>query len=242
MDIYKDEFDESIKDPIAIMEKSGFKTEGAVIRDENGYPVEKDSLGRMRDFRILGIKENGELLEVGFYKPLNQKLEARMKKLLNRQRFVTQQIENIRDEGIDVSFYKNRLQKLIAIHEYYLEIDQSPKAHKQLKDHVEFEAIKKLHPSQLKYNLKDYKQQLEDLDPLLLEKDMTRIKTEIKEIELQLKNYESIQRLVKGGTWKNPGKQRMPLAETESNVEVGFRVVLPYTGLPVNKKYKVKWK
>lgn len=49
-------------------------------------------------------------------------------------------------------------------------------------------------------------------------------------------------RVVKGGTWRNPdGKTRMPMSQEKHSPNVGFRCVMSYTGLPVKPKYKVKW-
>lgn len=49
-------------------------------------------------------------------------------------------------------------------------------------------------------------------------------------------------RVVKGGTWRNPSTAaRESLMETEASPDVGFRTVLPYLGMPVYKKNKVKW-
>jgi formylglycine-generating enzyme required for sulfatase activity len=49
-------------------------------------------------------------------------------------------------------------------------------------------------------------------------------------------------RVVKTGTWKNPSTTaRRKMKESEASANVGFRVVIPYYGMPVNKKDMVKW-
>lgn len=62
--------------------------------------------------------------------------------------------------------------------------------------------------------------------------------------ELRIRKYfpSKQKRVVRGGTWKNPGtSQREALTEDSSSALVGFRCVMNYAGMPVNKKYKVKW-
>jgi len=49
-------------------------------------------------------------------------------------------------------------------------------------------------------------------------------------------------RIVRGGTSCNPGLQRSSLDENQWSSNVGFRCVLMYTGAPVLKGFKVKWK
>ena len=50
-------------------------------------------------------------------------------------------------------------------------------------------------------------------------------------------------RVVKGGTWRHPNAlARRPMAENEYSPNVGFRCAMAYHGLPVKKKYKVKWR
>ena len=48
-------------------------------------------------------------------------------------------------------------------------------------------------------------------------------------------------RVVKGGDENNPGNQRKALDENKFGSNIGFRCVLPYTGAPVHKGYKVNW-
>jgi hypothetical protein len=49
--------------------------------------------------------------------------------------------------------------------------------------------------------------------------------------------------VVKSGTWKNPSKTaRESMKETDASSDVGFRTVLPYLGMPIDKKNMVKWK
>ena len=48
-------------------------------------------------------------------------------------------------------------------------------------------------------------------------------------------------RVVKGGDENNPSMQRMALDENKFGSNIGFRCVLPYTGAPVHKGYKVNW-
>jgi formylglycine-generating enzyme len=64
--------------------------------------------------------------------------------------------------------------------------------------------------------------------------------------ELRIRRYypakQKLKRVVRGGTWKNPGTwQRESMSEDSSSALVGFRCVMNYAGMPVNKKYKVKW-
>ncbi|PCJ24308.1 MAG: hypothetical protein COA97_09910 [Flavobacteriales bacterium] len=49
-------------------------------------------------------------------------------------------------------------------------------------------------------------------------------------------------RTIRGGTNCNNGLQRSSMKETNFSPNVGFRVVLMYSGIPVLKGYKIKWK
>jgi formylglycine-generating enzyme required for sulfatase activity len=50
-------------------------------------------------------------------------------------------------------------------------------------------------------------------------------------------------RVIKSGTWKNPSTSvRESMRETEASADVGFRTVIPYMGMPIDKKNMVKWK
>ncbi|MFT5724766.1 MAG: hypothetical protein ACI9JN_001888 [Bacteroidia bacterium] len=50
-------------------------------------------------------------------------------------------------------------------------------------------------------------------------------------------------KLIRGGTWEKPdfANREFMLADSGRS-DVGFRVLLPYTNMPVKDKYKVKWK
>lgn len=48
-------------------------------------------------------------------------------------------------------------------------------------------------------------------------------------------------RVVKGGTWDQPGNYRESISETEFGNDIGFRCVLPYIGSPVKLGAKVIW-
>ena len=48
-------------------------------------------------------------------------------------------------------------------------------------------------------------------------------------------------RVVKGGTWSHTGNFRMAMSDSLASNMVGFRCILPYSGVPITKKYKVKW-
>ncbi len=53
--------------------------------------------------------------------------------------------------------------------------------------------------------------------------------------------YNDSLRLVRGGDWKNPDfNARMAMRPDSAANNVGFRCVLPYTSMPVEKQYKVK--
>ncbi len=50
-------------------------------------------------------------------------------------------------------------------------------------------------------------------------------------------------KLIRGGTWESPNfKNREFMLADSGSSDVGFRVLLPYTNMPVKEKYKVKWK
>ena len=50
-------------------------------------------------------------------------------------------------------------------------------------------------------------------------------------------------KVVRGGTWQSPNhSNREHMMADSGSSEVGFRVVLPYTNMPVKSKYKVNWK
>jgi formylglycine-generating enzyme required for sulfatase activity len=50
-------------------------------------------------------------------------------------------------------------------------------------------------------------------------------------------------RVVKSGTWKYPSvTARESMKETDASPDVGFRTVIPYMGIPIDKRNRVKWK
>lgn len=50
-------------------------------------------------------------------------------------------------------------------------------------------------------------------------------------------------KLIRGGTWESPNfENREYLLADSGRSDVGFRVLLPYTNMPVKEKYKVQWK
>lgn len=51
----------------------------------------------------------------------------------------------------------------------------------------------------------------------------------------------TINRLVLGGTVDEPSAKRDSLPDGEFSNKIGFRCILPYTGAPIRKGYKVKW-
>lgn len=48
-------------------------------------------------------------------------------------------------------------------------------------------------------------------------------------------------RIVKGGTAEKPSLESTSMKENEASPNVGFRTILPYSGQPVLRGYKVKW-
>ncbi len=50
------------------------------------------------------------------------------------------------------------------------------------------------------------------------------------------------QRVVKGGNWRQPSTTaRISQPENKGAADIGFRVVLQYTGMPIAGKYRVRW-
>ena len=53
---------------------------------------------------------------------------------------------------------------------------------------------------------------------------------------------QKINRVVRGGTWKDPDfSHRESVHPDSARTDIGFRVLLPYSGTPILKEYKVKW-
>ena len=241
MDIYEEEFNEGIKDPLVILENSGFKTSNAAILDKNGNYVEKDRLGRMRDFRILGVAHDGKILEVGNYTSPNAKIKQERNGHIERKKFIQTRLKKLENNkiGVDEATEIFNIQK--DIYEYHLGINKSQNIYLKIKDHELFNAIFNIQNSYVwSKNLNKIKKELLDLDVDYLKNNLVEIEERLQIIDESINESVPIQRLVKGGTWKNPGKQRLPLDESESDIEIGFRTVLPYTGMP--PIFKVKWK
>ena len=61
-----------------------------------------------------------------------------------------------------------------------------------------------------------------------------RLKGEVKVVKKQIAANSNIKRVIKGGEITH-------LEGGKSSNKIGFRCVLPFTGAPVLKDYKVKW-
>ncbi len=72
------------------------------------------------------------------------------------------------------------------------------------------------------------------------EKKQQEAYDEIIRLGRKAKQYD-VHRVVKGGTWQESNSNRAAMPQDSAAIDVGFRCILPYTGLPVRKGYKVKW-
>lgn len=241
MDFYRDTFAVEIKDPLVIMERSGFRIKDPMVLDEDGEPVEKDSIGRLRYFRMLGVNSNGEALNVGDYKSESTLKQKRKRDILRKIEFIKKRLDKIAVQPEYFSKKKLRMASEIEVLEYFLGEEKTVEEKQRILHYSFYEMLKKDGQQGWKQNLKMLRHQYKEVDPQQLKKSLGELYMEWGDIETYLANDTTKRRLVKGGTWEKPGKQRMALGELESNVEVGFRCVLPYTGIPVANKWKVKW-
>lgn len=242
MDIYSDNFDPAIRDPLVIMEKSGFKTKDVALVDSEGSFVEKDSTGRMQDFRILGKNKSGLPLQIGNYRSAVFQKESRKKEILSRIDKIKERLHYL---SVKPEYYKAeglRLASEVRIIEYLLGGEKTEEEKQLILNDPQYPVFKDRGKYYLEYALESKREDLRFTDGDYLKKNLGTLYMEWGDIETFLANASNKVRLVKGGTWQEPGKQRMPLEETQSNVEVGFRCVLPYAGMPVANKWKVKWK
>jgi len=123
----------------------------------------------------------------------------------------------------------------------YIDVDENGQP-------LEVGSILNAYHYQLQEKIKDYKRRFNkdynDMRYSLAEKiAYDEIIYLIKKTKQQpfTKTLDNPNRVVKGGTWQQPSSNRVAMRQDSTAVDVGFRCVLPYTGLPVRKGYKVRW-
>ena len=67
LDEFQSKSNAPTEDWLTVMKKGGFNVENPGIRDEKGEYVEKDFMGRMRNFRYVGMTANGRGMEIERY-------------------------------------------------------------------------------------------------------------------------------------------------------------------------------
>ncbi len=221
----------------AIMEYGGFEMAVPAVLDEEGEFVEKDSLGRMRHFRYVGLNSERDFKQVGKYFGPEREIELKIKETKAKIDDTERRIKN----------YKAMIsppEKAIEEYEKCLvTIATFNKAETWEQRQLVFE----------KYGGKVWKcretiQKFKH-DYIFPKREKSELEAELKSFgnELQVlgnrrKDISIPQRVVKGGDYDNPGLGREAVLETKGRENIGFRTVLPYTGLPVKHEYRIKWK
>ncbi len=224
----------SSKNWLMVFKEGGFLINDQAVRDAEGRYIEKDSLGRMRNFRFIDVDPSGRPYEVERYHPKHSTIELlwRQKKKLEAQ---IKQITPLEPLSKDLRELSEQLlkRKKEIIEKLQKEIPEITDANRLFRARRQLESLINNHNS-IAYRVPFYKKETEKLEAKI-EAINLRIHN------LKQKSFKTRQRVVKGGDWKKPGQQRRALAENEAAANVGFRVILPYTGAPLKKEHKVKW-
>jgi formylglycine-generating enzyme required for sulfatase activity len=207
----------------------------SMYRNEDGYIMEKDSLGRMY-YRTMGISNNGNDFRVMQYR--YKIVRTYFTKALNPDSVKTRlaQKQLIRDLGYTYAQYKG--------YRYYAPYD------------VTFQ-IRKIGDKWI--NLEYYnivkKSDAFGKEEEWMVLDTNRLLNSPKYVEerkyIVTRHWEYLDghvptvqdRVVKSGTWKNPSvTARESMKETDASADVGFRTVIPYLGMLIDKRNTVKWR
>ncbi len=241
MDIYEEEPNTEVQNLIQTFEKNGFKTKNAEQKDLNGMHIEKDFLGRMKHFRYLGINSDGTPLAIGLYSSEYENSIRNKNELEERKSFINERLSKLKSSLIDWDSNRETIKTRILILKNHLKYELTEKEKQKISRSKERNYYARMGDYMWKYHLVKNQKILNDLNPKYLQNDLQKIEKNLVDIENYLQENAPPKRVVKGGTWQNSGNLRTGLFENQSDAEVGFRCVLPYLGMPIKNKYKVKW-
>jgi formylglycine-generating enzyme required for sulfatase activity len=207
----------------------------------DGYLSEKDSVGRM-PYRIMGFRNNGEELKIARnkinisknYVSIKIRNPDSLKIKFGQQKWIDEQVRLIEQQpSLAYGQYNYNTQSyLFTIFPF-----QTSK-----RENLKYYRIEKVKSNDGKIR-----------DTLILDRnlilnskkyaDERNYITFNKYITPNPGDSEIDCRVVKTGTWKNPSKTaRRKMKETDASANVGFRTVIQYYGMPIDKKKMVRWK
>jgi hypothetical protein len=211
-----------------IFTENGFVIpEPGLLLDADGVIREKDSLGRM-PYRVMGVKNNGDDMRMLRY--LYRNAEGYIAKKINPDSL---KIKEIQRQKIKEKFAKFGTVKIYASNDYGNTMNQLAKKGYYVYANLGFYRSEYVEE-------KGHKMQVFVLDTLKLLNSPENV------AERMFTSYSRTNpasRVVKSGTWRNASTTaRESMKETDASADVGFRLVIPYLGMPLEKKYMVKWK
>jgi formylglycine-generating enzyme required for sulfatase activity len=231
-----DEYASQVKhypDAASVYSKNAFSLAAdSMIRDQDGYLREKDSLGRMY-YRTMGVTSEGKDFRVMRY---HYRVMETYKAYVPNPDSLKVKLDQIKEiRAMQAGYAKHNGYGYYSPYRYHI--------HKRGDKWV---------------NLNYYTEGTKDTNGKIkpwLYLDTNAIlnnRYHVKErMFITTKHWKYVavdssqarNRVVKSGTYKNPSTTaRESMEETDASPEVGFRTVLPYMGTPIDKKNKVKWK
>lgn len=217
------------------------------LRDENNAYLEKDHLGHMRHFRYIAYNADGTGKEVGSSKQYQEELEPLYSQRTQWKNYIENYTRLRTNRALDSAY----IQKVELRKEQLL---------KQLKNEQQSKEMNSYQLQQLKREIENLKREsianyyipawtdraniltgkMKSLEEA--KKHLQELETLIASVEANAEQLETRQRVIKGGDWKSPNRSRAAMREDTAAIDLGFRCVLPYTGAPVHKSFKVKWR
>jgi hypothetical protein len=217
---------------------NGFKVGAdSDFRTENGWLGEKDSTGRM-PYLIMGFRNNGEALKITRYKvnygPVKIRNPDSLKIRIAQEKMIDEQVREIENDPSMV-YGQNYYRRTLNPFSIYAFRDRKPK-------NLEYYRIEKVKSKDGKIR-----------DTLILDRNLILNSSKFVEERAYKIIYKYYRpdpndpavgdRVVKTGTWKNPSKTaRKKMKETDASTDVGFRTVIQYYGMPVDRNKMVRWR
>ncbi len=222
------------KNWLEVIQSSGIKVNSNLNRDENGSYVEKDFMGRMNNFRFIDVDANGNPIEIERDPQLG--LEKRMEQLTQNiinleQNLTALKIVSSEDVKLDQIETKLNERREKMIHNLERQVEHMNSDNDYYNIQREINTL-----YQERDNSRTVRQQYFEKQLRAAKQSLASLKSNAAKLKAT-KKY----RLVKGGDWQNPGTFRDSIREDQAAHNVGFRTILPYTGIPVKRKNKVKW-
>lgn len=222
--------------------KSKTKTKGAIHFGNNFISGVSEWLIDVENFQINHSMSEAEMLNKNAWKTINEYNyfdeygEYRMKDSLGHFGFQFVQISNVNQAIYMTPPYKkgNLMAKWVdSVNVNYKNIQYSDSIIRAmyLPQYKYFKATR----NAADFSFEDYLQMFRlSLDHF--SKDSIIKKSVFVKVDSKVSN-----RKIVSSNYKNPNYSVSTLSPDSSSMDLGFRCVLPYTGVPVNKKHKVKW-